>query len=65
MKDVPGTARLEAQKPGGMCQYKVKLTAPGEVDGELVGVDAAGLRRGWLTAPVQPLARRRALIDAP
>ncbi len=47
MKDVPGTARLEAQKPGGMCQYKVKLTAPAEVDGELVAwmrqaYDAAG-----------------------
>ena len=37
MKGVAGTARLEAQKPGGMCQYKVKLTAPAEVDKELVG----------------------------
>ncbi|MGE0454988.1 MAG: DUF5655 domain-containing protein [Vicinamibacteria bacterium] len=37
MKDVPGTARLEAQKPGGMCQYKVKLTSAAEVDKQLVG----------------------------
>lgn len=36
MKDVKGTARLEAQKPGGMCQYKVKVTTPAEVDKELV-----------------------------
>ena len=37
MKDVPGTARLEALPPGGMCQYKVKLTDPKEVDAELIG----------------------------
>lgn len=37
MKDVKGTARLEAQKPGGMCQYKVKVTAAAEVDQELIG----------------------------
>lgn len=36
LKDVPGTARLLAQPPGGMCQYKVKLTRPDEVDAELV-----------------------------
>jgi hypothetical protein len=47
MRDFAGTPRLEAQKPGGMCQYKVKLTAPDEVDGELVAwirraYDAAG-----------------------
>ena len=36
MKDVKGTARLEAQKPGGMCQYKVKLTSAGEVDKQLI-----------------------------
>ena len=47
MKDVPPTDRLLAEKPGGMCQYKVKLTAPSEVDVELVGwlrlaYDAAG-----------------------
>ncbi len=37
MKGVLGTARLEAQKPGGMCQYKVKVTATDEVDHELIG----------------------------
>ena len=47
MKDVPATERLVAEKPGGMCQYKVKLTSPAEVDAELVGwlrraYDAAG-----------------------
>jgi hypothetical protein len=36
MKGVPGTDRLLAQPPGGMCQYKVRLTAPAEVDGELL-----------------------------
>jgi hypothetical protein len=43
MKDVPGPARLEAQKPGGMCQYKVKVTDPGEVDAELI----AWIRRAY------------------
>ena len=47
MKDVPPTERLLAEKPGGMCQYKVKVTSPAEVDAELVGwirraYDAAG-----------------------
>jgi hypothetical protein len=47
MKDVPATARLLANPPGGMCQYKVKVTTAGEVDAELVGwirraYDAAG-----------------------
>lgn len=37
MKDAKGTARLEPQKPGGMCQFKVKVTAAAEVDKELVG----------------------------
>ena len=47
MKDVQATERLLAEKPGSMCQYKVKLTAASEVDAELVGwirrsYDAAG-----------------------
>jgi hypothetical protein len=47
MKDVPATARLLAETPGGMCQYKVKLAAASEVDAELIGwirraYDAAG-----------------------
>ena len=37
MKGVPATERLLAEKPGGMCQYKVKLTTPAEVNTELVG----------------------------
>jgi hypothetical protein len=36
MKEVPGTDRLLAQPAGGMCQYKVRLTTPGEVDAELI-----------------------------
>ncbi|HEX4953378.1 MAG TPA: DUF5655 domain-containing protein [Thermoanaerobaculia bacterium] len=36
MKGVEGTARLLAQPPGGMCQYKVNVTDAGEVDGELI-----------------------------
>lgn len=37
MKGVPGTDRLVAQPAGGMCQYKVYLSAPTEVDAELIG----------------------------
>jgi hypothetical protein len=37
MKGVKGTARLVELPPGGMCNYKVKLTSPAEVDAELVG----------------------------
>ena len=37
MKDVAATDRLLAEKPGGMCQYKVKLTSASEVDAELIG----------------------------
>jgi len=36
-KDLPAGDRLIAQKPGGMCQYKVRLGTPEEVDAELVG----------------------------
>ena len=47
MKGVKATARLEALPAGQMCNYKVKLTAPAEVDDELIGwirtaYDAAG-----------------------
>ena len=31
-----GTTRLEALPPGGMCQYKVKVTAAADVDAELI-----------------------------
>jgi hypothetical protein len=47
MKGVPATDRLIEQKPGGMCQYKVRLSDRSEVDAELIGwirtaFDAAG-----------------------
>ncbi len=35
-KDLPAGDRLITQKPGGMCQYKVRIGSPDEVDGELV-----------------------------
>jgi len=37
MKGLPATERLQAQPPGGMCQYKVFLTDPAEVDSQLLG----------------------------
>lgn len=37
MKGLPGTDRLVEQKPGGMCQYKVFLESPDQVDAELLG----------------------------
>jgi hypothetical protein len=47
LKGVSATERLLAQPPGGMCQYKVFLTDPAEVDAALLGwlrqaYDAAG-----------------------
>jgi hypothetical protein len=36
MKDAEGTARLEVMPPGGMCQYRVKVTEASQVDDELV-----------------------------
>jgi hypothetical protein len=37
MKGVKGTSRLIEQKPGGMCQYKVRVGTATEVDAELLG----------------------------
>ena len=37
MKGLPGTDRLIEQKPGGMCQYKVFVENPDQVDAELLG----------------------------
>ena len=36
MKDVEPTSRLAALPPGGMCQYRVAVTDPAEVDDELI-----------------------------
>jgi Domain of unknown function (DUF5655)/Domain of unknown function (DUF4287) len=36
MKGVPGTERLLEQAAGGMCQYKVKISAVSEIDAELM-----------------------------
>jgi hypothetical protein len=41
-RDLPAGGRLVAQKPGGMCQYKVRIASADEVDAELVGwIEAA------------------------
>lgn len=37
MKGVKGTSRLIEQKPGGMCQFKVRVGDRKEVDKELLG----------------------------
>ncbi|MBM3765690.1 MAG: DUF4287 domain-containing protein [Acidobacteria bacterium] len=37
MKGVDAGERLKALPPGGMCQYKVRLSAVAEVDVELIG----------------------------
>ncbi len=36
MKGVPETPRLAAMPAGGMCQYKVKVAEPSQVDEELI-----------------------------
>jgi len=36
MKGVKGTSRLVEQKPGGMCQYKVRVADQREVDAQLI-----------------------------
>ncbi|MBN8734256.1 MAG: DUF4287 domain-containing protein [Acidobacteria bacterium] len=37
IKDLAGGGRLVALAPGGMCQYKVRLSSVAEVDAELMG----------------------------
>ena len=37
MKGVKPTRRLEQLPPGGMCQYRVKVTDAAQVDAELIG----------------------------
>lgn len=46
MKDVGATGRLTAMPPGGMCNYKVKVTDASQVDGELI----AWIRRAYDSA---------------
>lgn len=41
IKDLPASSRLERLPPGQMCQWRVKLTDPGQVDDELAGWLAA------------------------
>ena len=46
-KSLAASPRLKALPPGGMCQYSVRLSKPGDVDAELLGwvraaYDAAG-----------------------
>lgn len=36
MKGVEATGRLQALPPGGMCQYRVRLADPAQVDAELL-----------------------------
>ena len=36
VKGVPATDRLLEQPPGGMCNYKVRLTSAGEVDRDVI-----------------------------
>ncbi|MEZ5418084.1 MAG: DUF5655 domain-containing protein [Vicinamibacterales bacterium] len=38
LKEDVGSARVVAQKPGGMCQFAVSLSTPGDVDAEVVTV---------------------------
>lgn len=46
LKDAAATVRLHALPPGGMCQYRVRLSDPFEVDAELVG----WMREAYLAA---------------
>jgi hypothetical protein len=36
VKSLPASARLNAMPPGGMCQYIVRLSKPGDIDAELM-----------------------------
>ena len=37
VKSLPASARLNVMPPGGMCQYAVRLSGPGDIDAELMG----------------------------
>ena len=43
LKEAVASDRVVALKPGGMCQYAAQLSAPADVDAEVVAV----LRRAW------------------
>jgi hypothetical protein len=36
IRDLPTSTRLKAMPPGGMCQYSVRISGPGEIDEELM-----------------------------
>jgi len=38
LKSDVASPRVVAQKPGGMCQYAVALTEPGDIDDEVIAV---------------------------
>jgi hypothetical protein len=46
MKGVKPTGLLEQLPPGGMCQYRVKLTSPSEVTEEVIG----WIRQAYVTS---------------
>jgi hypothetical protein len=46
VKDLDHASRLRTMPPGGMCQYQVRVTAPAEVDSELI----AWIRRAYENA---------------
>lgn len=37
VKSLPASTRLKALPPGGMCQYAVRMSGPGDIDAELMG----------------------------
>lgn len=46
LKEAAATVRLQALPPGGMCQYRVRLSDPFEVDAELI----AWIRDAYMAA---------------
>jgi hypothetical protein len=36
IRDLRTSTRLKAMPPGGMCQYSVRISGPGEIDEELM-----------------------------
>ena len=48
LKGIEATERLRMMPPGGMCQFKVEVTDASDIDAELIGMGAQGVRRGGL-----------------